>query len=53
MLAAVLEDEVHACIAELGDQRDERGRRLMVHNGYHQPRKVTRAARLAEVKHRV
>ncbi|GHE13308.1 IS256 family transposase [Streptomyces alanosinicus] len=41
MLAAALEAEVDACIAELANQRDERRRRLVVRNGYHQPRKVT------------
>ncbi|MFF7098379.1 IS256 family transposase [Streptomyces rubradiris] len=50
MLAAALEAEVNAYIAELADQRDERGRRLVVRNGYHQPRKVTTAAGVVEVK---
>ncbi|MFG2275847.1 IS256 family transposase [Streptomyces chartreusis] len=50
MLAAALEAEVNAYIAELADQRDERGRRLVVRNGYHQPRKVTTAAGTVEVK---
>ncbi|MFF0109599.1 IS256 family transposase [Streptomyces hirsutus] len=50
MLAAALEAEVNAYIAELTDQRDERGRRLVVHNGYHQPRQVTTAAGAIEVK---
>jgi hypothetical protein len=50
MLAAALEAEVNAYIAELADQRDERGRRLVVRNGYHQPRKVTTAAGAVEVK---
>ena len=44
MLAAALEAEVNACIAELTGQRDETGRRLVVRNGYYQPRKVTTAA---------
>lgn len=47
MLATALEAEVNAYIAELVDQRDENGRRLVVRNGYHQPRKtppaITRA----------
>ena len=44
MLAAALEAEVNAYIAELADQRDEKGHRLVVRNGHHQPRKVTTAA---------
>jgi transposase-like protein len=50
MLAAALEAEVNAYIAELADQRDEHGWRLVVRNGYHQPRKVTTAAGAVEVK---
>ncbi|CAC36785.1 IS256 family transposase [Streptomyces sp. NRRL_B-16638] len=50
MLAAALEAEVNAYVAELADQRDEAGRRLVVRNGYHQPRKVTTAAGAVEVK---
>ncbi len=50
MLAAALEAEVNAYIAELADQRDERGHRLVVRNGYHQPRSVTTAAGAVEVK---
>ncbi|MGW1354405.1 IS256 family transposase [Streptomyces sp. NPDC002409] len=50
MLAAALEAEVNSYIAELADQRDENGRRLVVRNGYHQPRKVTTAAGVIEVK---
>jgi putative transposase len=50
MLAAALEAEVNAYIAELADQRDEHGQRLVVRNGYHQPRKVTTAAGVVEVK---
>ncbi|MEU0009436.1 hypothetical protein ABZ079_35765 [Streptomyces sp. NPDC006314] len=44
MLAAGLEAEVNSYIAELSDRRDRDGRRLVVRNGYHQPRKVTTAA---------
>jgi hypothetical protein len=44
MPAAALEAEVHAYMVELVDQRDEKGHRLVVRNGYHQPRKVTMAA---------
>lgn len=50
MLAAALEAEVNAYIAELADERDAKGRRLVVRNGYHQPRKVATAAGVAEVK---
>ncbi|MFI9565693.1 IS256 family transposase [Streptomyces rishiriensis] len=50
MLAAALEAEVNTYIAELADQRDEVGRRLVVRNGYHQPRAVTTAAGTVEVK---
>lgn len=50
MLAAALEAEVNAYIAELADERNETGWRLVVRNGYHQPRKVTTAAGVVEVK---
>lgn len=50
MLAAALEVEVNAYVAELAHQRDETGRRLVVRNGYHQPREVTTAAGVVEVK---
>ncbi|MFE7909900.1 IS256 family transposase [Streptomyces albogriseolus] len=50
MLAAALEAEVDAYIAELADEKDERGRRLVVRNGHHQPRNVTTAAGTVEVK---
>lgn len=50
MLAAALEAEVNAYITELADQRDATGRRLVVRNVYHQPRKVTTAAGVVEVK---
>ncbi|PZH00307.1 IS256 family transposase [Streptomyces sp. NTH33] len=50
MLAAALEAEVNAYIAELADERDATGRRLVVRNGYHQPRQVTTAAGMVEVK---
>jgi transposase-like protein len=50
MLAAALEAEVNAYIAELADQRDEKGHRLVVRNGCHQPRRVTTAAGVVEVK---
>lgn len=44
MLAAALEAEVDAYIAELVDERDERGRRLVVRNGHAKPRTVTTSA---------
>ncbi|MGW1621143.1 IS256 family transposase [Streptomyces sp. NPDC002172] len=50
MLAAALEAEVNAYITELADQRDDKGHRLVVRNGYHQPRTVTTAAGVVEVK---
>jgi putative transposase len=50
MLAAALEAEVNAYIAEFADERDAAGRRLVVRNGHHQPRKVTTAAGVVEVK---
>ncbi|MGI5133408.1 MULTISPECIES: IS256 family transposase [unclassified Streptomyces] len=50
MLAAALEAEVNSYIAELSHETDENGRRLVVRNGYHQPRKVTTAAGVIEVK---
>jgi transposase-like protein len=50
MLAAALEAEVNAYIAELAHEKDERGHRLVVRNGHHQPRKVTTAAGVVEVR---
>ncbi|MEY9484237.1 putative transposase [Streptomyces calvus] len=50
MPAAGLEADVNAYMVELVDQRDEKGHRLVVRDGYHQPRKVTTAARVVEVK---
>ncbi|WP_130336546.1 IS256 family transposase [Micromonospora kangleipakensis] len=47
MLAAALEAEVDA--AELADERDDRGRRLVVRNGHAQPRQVMTAAGAVEV----
>ncbi len=43
MPAAALEAEVNAYIAEVADERDGKGRRLVVRNGYHQPRQVITA----------
>ncbi|GGM05582.1 hypothetical protein GCM10010129_56470 [Streptomyces fumigatiscleroticus] len=50
MLAAALEAEVDACLAELAHEKDERGHRLVVRNGHHQPRKVTTVAGAVEVR---
>lgn len=50
MLAAALEAEVDAYIAELAQEKDERGHRLVVRNGHHQPRKVTTSAGSVEVR---
>ncbi|MEX5713722.1 IS256 family transposase [Parafrankia sp. FMc6] len=50
MLAAALEAEVDAYIAELADQRDDRGRRLVVRNGHAQPRQVMTAAGAVDVQ---
>ncbi|MEU4200790.1 IS256 family transposase [Streptomyces sp. NPDC026294] len=50
MLAAALEAEVNAYIAELAGQRGGKGHRLVVRNGYHQPRRVTTAAGVVEVR---
>ncbi len=50
MPAAALEAEVNAYTAELPNPKDDSGRRLVVRNGFHQPRKVTTAAGAIEVK---
>ncbi|MFC7980185.1 IS256 family transposase [Streptomyces cinereoruber] len=50
MLAAALEAEVNQYIAELTDQRDEKGRRLVIRNGHHAERTVTTAAGPIPVK---
>jgi putative transposase len=44
MLAAALRAEVAAYIEAHADEVDEHGRRLVVRNGYHQPREVVTAA---------
>src|ERR1700704_3308785 len=44
MLAEALQAEVDAYIAQFAEERDERGRRVVVRNGYHEPREgLTRA----------
>ncbi|MFC8424671.1 hypothetical protein ACFUN7_27980 [Streptomyces sp. NPDC057236] len=50
MSAAALEAEANACVTELAGQCDERGRGLVVRDGYHQARKVTTAAGVVEAK---
>ncbi len=48
MLAAALEAEVDAYLAELVDERDEDGHRLVTRNGHARQRKVqTRLQRVA------
>lgn len=49
MLAAALQAEVAAYIAQFADQLDENGHRLVVHNGYHTARTVTTSAGAVEV----
>ena len=49
MLAAALEAEVDAYLAELAGERDEWGRRLVVRNGHAEPRQVMTAAGAVEV----
>jgi hypothetical protein len=44
MLAEALDAEVDAYIAQFADVRDDEGRRLVVRNGCHQPRKVLTSA---------
>ena len=50
MLAAALQAEVAAYVAQFADQLDENGHRLVVRNGYHQSREVLTAAGAVEVK---
>ena len=49
MLAEALQAEVDAYIAQVTGERDERGRRLVVRNGSHQPREVLTSAGAVEV----
>jgi transposase-like protein len=49
MLAAALKAEVAAYIEAHADQVDERGRRLVVRNGYAEPRRVLTSAGAVEV----
>ena len=50
MLAAALQAEVAAYVAAHAGEVDEQGRRLVVRNGYHQPREVTTAAGAVAVR---
>ena len=49
LLAEALAAEVEVCIAGLAEERDEAGRRLVVRNGYHEPREVLTSAGAVEV----
>jgi transposase-like protein len=49
MLAEALQAEVDAYVAQLAGERDENGRRLVVRNGYHQPREVLTSAGAVKV----
>jgi transposase-like protein len=49
MLAEALQAEVDAYIAQYREERDERGRQLVVRNGSHQPREVLTAAGAVQV----
>jgi transposase-like protein len=49
MLAAALEAEVNAYLAELAESRDEAGKRLVVRNGRAKPRTVMTSAGAVEV----
>lgn len=50
MLAAALQAEVAAYVDDHVDQVDADGRRLVVRNGYHQPREVTTSAGAVPVR---
>jgi putative transposase len=50
MLAAALQAEVAAYIEQFTDEVDERGHRLVVRNGHHEPREVTTAAGAVPVR---
>ncbi|MFY1620962.1 transposase [Micromonospora sp. WMMD736] len=49
ILAAALQAEVAAYVAQFADQLDENGHRMVARNGYHQPREVLTAAGAVEV----
>jgi transposase-like protein len=50
MLAQALEAEVEERIARFAEERDERGHRLVVRNGYHESREVLTSAGAVEVR---
>ena len=50
MLAAALQAEVAAHVEAFADEVDEEGHRLVVRNGYHQPRDVSTAAGAVPVR---
>ncbi|MDP9461435.1 MAG: transposase, partial [Actinomycetota bacterium] len=50
MLAAALEAEAAAYIEAHRGELDEEGHRLVVRNGYHQPRQVTTSAGALEIR---
>jgi transposase-like protein len=50
MLAEALQAEVEERIARFAEERDERGQRLVVRNGYHEPREVLTSAGAVEVR---
>ena len=50
MLAAALEAEVDAYVETHADERDERGRRLVVRNGHAEPRTITTGAGPIEIE---
>ena len=50
MLTAALQAEVDGYLADLAGERDERGRKLVVRNGYHESREVMTAAGAIEVR---
>jgi transposase-like protein len=49
LLAEAFASEVEECIVRFADERDERGQRLVVRNGYHEPREVLTSAGAVEV----
>lgn len=49
MLAEAVHTEVEAYLARFREELDEHGHRLVVRNGYHQPREVTTTAGPVEV----
>lgn len=50
MLAEAVQVEVEAYLARFREELDEHGHRLVVRNGYHQPREVTTTAGPVEVR---